>query len=855
MSCSCSYSLSHLSSPFLKPIAYASTFASSPLRTPLHSLSVKSSIDKNSTSNSKLFTKPSSWVGPDWLTSLARSLTIFKDDDSGIPIASAKLDDFSDLLGGALFLPLFKWMNDYGPVYRLAAGPRNFVVVSDPAIAKHGRRRAVVPSLHKKYLSVIVDRVFGKCAERMVEKLQPKSLDGTAVNMEATFSQLTLEVVGLSVFNYNFDSLNADSPVIDPVYTALKEAEVKALYSGEIVEAEGERIDEEEYVNDTDPSILRFLLASREEVSSVQLRDDLLSMLVAGHETTGSVLTWTVYLLSKDSNSLMKAQEEVDRVLQGRPPSYEDVKNLKFLTRCITESLRLHPHPPVLIRRAQAADTLRGDYKINAGQDIMISVYNIHDSSKVWERAEEFVPERFDLEGPIPNETNTDFSNLSAVGSSHSVEDHANALAVSLLCWNLLLLSPSFSSALTSSWFLIRISEHDHWSNDTYNKRPVHETELEANKIFVCLAFVILEKLSVSDMTKAYFIKSQNFQQLKDTNSSVLNHYWCLRTDWLKMMEDESSECRNHARLGIMELANMISVPMSLNAVVRLKVADAIWDGGSNTPLSASQILTRLLPSGGGDPENLQRILRMLSSYGVFTEHLNGSKRNYSLTDVGKTLVTDSEGLSYAPYVLQHHQDALMRAWPLVHDAVLDPSTEPFVKANGEPAYGYYGKKPEMNGLMQKAMSVGSAWLRRVPLWAQNLADLAPDVCPHQMNDDLSLEYEDFYNDYNGFFYRWQWVLTTWTDDECKLIMQNCNKALPEGGKLIACEPVLPKETDDSHRTRALLEGDIFVMTVYRAKGKHRTEEEFRRLGLSSGFPNFRAVYIDYFYTVLEFQK
>ncbi|KAK3226665.1 hypothetical protein Dsin_006527 [Dipteronia sinensis] len=240
--------------------------------------------------------------------------------------------------------------------------------------------------------------------------------------------------------------LTTDSPVIEAVYTALKEAEarstdllpywkVKPLNKiiprqikaekavtlirqtveeliakcKEIVEAEGERIDDEEYVNDADPSILRFLLASREEVSSVQLRDDLLSMLVAGHETTGSVLTWTLYLLSKDSDSLMKAQEEVDRILHGRPPSFEDVKDLKFLTRCINESMRLYPHPPVLIRRAHVADVLPGNYKVNPGQDIMISVYNIHHSSQVWERAEEFLPDRFDLEGPIPNETNTDF--------------------------------------------------------------------------------------------------------------------------------------------------------------------------------------------------------------------------------------------------------------------------------------------------------------------------------------------------------------------------------------------------------------------------------------------------------------
>ncbi|KAI3826160.1 hypothetical protein L1987_00205 [Smallanthus sonchifolius] len=313
------------------------------------------------------------------------------------------------------------------PKNGLAAGPRNFVIVSDPAIAKHvlrnygtvyakglvaevseflfgsgfaiaegsfctARRRAVVPSLHKKYLSVIVDRVFCKCSERLVEKLKSYARNDTDVNMEQQFSQLTLDVIGLAVFNYDFDSLTAGSPVIEAVYTALKEAEARStdllpywkaaeqavtviretveeliMKCKEIVEKEGEKIDDEDYVNDADPSILRFLLASREE----------------------------------DPSSLAKAQEEVDRVLQGRPPTYEDIKNLKFVTRCINESMRLYPHPPVLIRRAIVADELPGNYKVNPGQDIMISVYNIHHSSKVWERAEEFIPERFGLDGPF----------------------------------------------------------------------------------------------------------------------------------------------------------------------------------------------------------------------------------------------------------------------------------------------------------------------------------------------------------------------------------------------------------------------------------------------------------------------
>ncbi|KDP29212.1 hypothetical protein JCGZ_16601 [Jatropha curcas] len=355
-------------------------------------------------------------------------------------------------------------------------------------------------------------------------------------------------------------------------------------------------------------------------------------------------------------------------------------------------------------------------------------------------------------------------------------------------------------------------------------------------------------------------------------------------------MEDESSESRNRARLAILELANMISVPMSLNAIVRLNVADVIWQGGANAPLSASEILARVHPSGG-DPENLQRILRMLTSYDVFTEHVNSdaTERRYSLTEIGKTLVTDSEGLSYASYVLQHHQDALMRAWPLVHEAVVDPTTEPFVKANDEPAYAYYGKQPEMNGLMQKAMSGvsvpfmkailngydgfqgmeklvdvgGSAGdclrmiLKKYPNIREGINFDLPEVVAKAPNiPGVTHVGGDMFKSIpsaDGIFMKW--VLTTWTDEECKQIMENCYKALPVGGKLIACEPVLPKQSDDSHRTRALLEGDIFVMTIYRAKGKHRTAEEFKLLGQSVGFSHFQAFYIDYFYTVLEFHK
>ncbi|CAK8534888.1 unnamed protein product [Lathyrus sativus] len=352
---------------------------------------------------------------------------------------------------------------------------------------------------------------------------------------------------------------------------------------------------------------------------------------------------------------------------------------------------------------------------------------------------------------------------------------------------------------------------------------------------------------------------------------------------------EEDTDSRKQARLAILELANMISVPMSLNAVVRLNVADAIWEGGSNAPLTAAEILARVIPSGGGDPENLQRMLRMLASYGVFEEHIGGGERKYSVTDVGKTLVTDEQGLSYGSYVLQHHQDALMRAWPLVHEAVVDPSKEPFERANGEGAYDYYQKKPEMNELMLKAMSGVSVPFMKALLGSyhgfQNVEKLV-DV-GGSGGDCLRMILQKYPNIKQGLNFDlpqvvakapqipgvthvggdmfkyipqadaifMKWVLTTWTDEECKHIMSNCYKALPAGGKLIACEPVLPEDSDDSHRTRALLEGDIFVMTIYRAKGKHRTEEQFKQLAISAGFNLFKAFHVDHFYAVLEFQK
>ncbi|PKI55503.1 hypothetical protein CRG98_024115 [Punica granatum] len=289
--------------------------------------------------------------------------------------------------------------------------------------------------------------LFGQASDRLCQKLDAAASDGEDVEMESLFSRLTLDIIGKAVFNYDFDSLTNDTGIVEAVYTVLREAEdrsVAPIPTWEIpiwkdisprqkkvnaaLKLVNDTLDDliaickrmveqedlqfhEEYMNDEDPSILHFLLASGDDVSSKQLRDDLMTMLIAGHETSAAVLTWTFYLLSKEPRAVANLQNEVDSVLGDRYPTIEDMKKLKYTTRVINESLRLYPQPPVLIRRSLENDVL-GNYPIKRGEDVFISVWNLHRSPHLWDDADKFNPERWPLDGPNPNETNQNFCYL-----------------------------------------------------------------------------------------------------------------------------------------------------------------------------------------------------------------------------------------------------------------------------------------------------------------------------------------------------------------------------------------------------------------------------------------------------------
>ncbi|CAH9142798.1 unnamed protein product [Cuscuta epithymum] len=170
-----------------------------------------------------------------------------------MPIAEGAV---SDLFGQPLFFSLYDWFLEYGSVYKLAFGPKAFVVVSDPIVARHilrenafsydkgvlaeilepimgkglipadldtwkQRRRVIAPGFHTSYLEAMT-KVFTDCSERTMlkfEKLIEAEEDSKGektmeLDLESEFSNLALDIIGLGVFNYDFGSVSKESPVI-----------------------------------------------------------------------------------------------------------------------------------------------------------------------------------------------------------------------------------------------------------------------------------------------------------------------------------------------------------------------------------------------------------------------------------------------------------------------------------------------------------------------------------------------------------------------------------------------------------------------------------------------------------------
>ncbi len=148
------------------------------------------------------------------------------------------------------------------------------------------------------------------------------------------------------------------------------------------------------------PDLLDLLLEgedpeTKRRMNTAELRDNLLTFIVAGHETTALTLGWSLYLCAFDQRVQDKARAEVREVCGGRAATGEDVARLPYIRQIADEALRLYPPAAMISRTAMADDTLCGR-QVRRGDTVIVPIYALHRHHQLWEDPDAFRPERFE---------------------------------------------------------------------------------------------------------------------------------------------------------------------------------------------------------------------------------------------------------------------------------------------------------------------------------------------------------------------------------------------------------------------------------------------------------------------------
>jgi cytochrome P450 len=144
-----------------------------------------------------------------------------------------------------------------------------------------------------------------------------------------------------------------------------------------------------------EPDLLDLLMRDGDPpLSDAELRDEVLTLLLAGHETTAAALTWTLILLSRYPAARDRLEAEADEVLGDREPDAGDVDRLPWTRAVLSESMRLYPPAWTIERDAVADDDVAGTV-VTAGSTVAISPYLLHRNPDLWPDPEGFRPERF----------------------------------------------------------------------------------------------------------------------------------------------------------------------------------------------------------------------------------------------------------------------------------------------------------------------------------------------------------------------------------------------------------------------------------------------------------------------------
>jgi cytochrome P450 len=276
------------------------------------------------------------------------------------------------------------------------------------------QRRLMQPAFHHSRIAG-----YGDTMVMYADRMRRGWIEGAIVDMAREMNRLTLSIVGKTLFDVDVEQQAAAvgealTAVMDtfwltmlPFSDVIERLPVPRLRRARLARG---RLDAIIYRMIADHrasgrdqgDLLSMLLAAQDEddgrgMTDVQVRDEAMTIFLAGHETTANALTWTWYLLSQSPEVERKLHEEIDRVLDGRLPATADTAALPYVERVVTEAMRLYPPAWIIGRRAIDAFTI-GDFVAPPRSIFVMSPYIIQRDAQYFPNPERFDPDRWTAE-------------------------------------------------------------------------------------------------------------------------------------------------------------------------------------------------------------------------------------------------------------------------------------------------------------------------------------------------------------------------------------------------------------------------------------------------------------------------
>jgi cytochrome P450 len=285
--------------------------------------------------------------------------------------------------------------------------------------ASHLRqRRLVQPAFHRDRLIRYADDMT-TLAVRARERWRA----GETIDIDREMMRLTLGIVGRTLFSAEVDE---DAETVGEAMNALIEMMPLLMFpgsqlllrmplpflrrfqrAGEKLDATIYRIIDERRRSGADTGdLLSMLLLARDTegdqtgMTDKQVRDETLTLFIAGHETTATALTWAWYLLAQHPEAEARMHAEIDRELGGRPPAFADVPRLTYTEHVFAEAMRLYP-PAWAIGRMAVEELELGGYRVPKKSIVLLSPYVMHRATEWWPEPDRFRPERWEEDAGV----------------------------------------------------------------------------------------------------------------------------------------------------------------------------------------------------------------------------------------------------------------------------------------------------------------------------------------------------------------------------------------------------------------------------------------------------------------------